>query len=96
MILSPVGRTVQIFSLALLITVLGAGVPLRGHSHHEGGSTHFGPPEQHSHGFTLVQHEMRLERGVIASVFVVAEGLVLIPPPSPKPIQDLPACDERF
>lgn len=74
--------------MALLFVVLGAGVPLRGHAHHDGNGVHLGAPG-HDHGVTLVQHDMRVERptppappslpATLASLEEVAPALPLVP-----------------
>jgi hypothetical protein len=80
-------------SLALLVVALCAGVPITGHSHHEGEEAHLGPPG-HAHGLALVQFEMRLERAAPPLFLPAATDPVVVLPPPLAELEDLPACDD--
>lgn len=90
-----VGPSIGRVSLALLLVALAVGVPIGGHADHDGDIAHIGTSD-HSHGLGLAQHEMRFERAVSPLFVVVKAGLVLISPPTPKLIEDVTPCDDRF
>lgn len=78
---------------------LAVGVPVKGHTHHDGDVTQVGAPG-HGHGMSIVEHEMLLER-TVAPVFVFMAATIIFVAPAPlRSTTDLPEhegelCESR-
>ena len=73
------------FGAGLVLIVLATGVPVHAHAGHEGGDAHIGGPE-HSHGFVIVQQDMRAERPTALVVMLASPVVAVLPLPQLQPL----------
>lgn len=79
-------------ALALLLILTSAGVPVRGHAHHDGDGSHVGAPD-HQHGVVVVRHDMRVERASPPAMPAAAVSESPLPLPSLR--EAVPAAREE-